>query len=1074
MVSSGPVNLPANGTGVASGTIVSSGNTGPLHASYIEALAGSNTNQPGSTATTTRYDAAGRVLSQHVVNEVDGTRSYDVSYEKTVVTGTHTVQVQTGTTPVLDESGSPTYDESGNAITTPVYGTQTITDTAQVSTYDAAGNALGYRVTQNGTTTDYTFSQALYEGYQEGGVSAVSSAGSSGSTGEQYDANGFLVGLTDSTQGANNRSFVNDANGHILQKNQQGNLLNQLVVNGQVMGTYGVGTDPNSPTNSEGNPNYTTQGNFDLGYQPVTNSYPAAATGQYPIKSGDTLESIAQSAYGDSQLWYQIAQANGLSGNADLRVGQIINIPTRVGGTHNTANTFAPYDPSKVEGSTSPNLPAPSSDGGDGCGALGIIITIIVVVVTVIAQQYEALPAEVGAETAAGGAAEVGAVGVADAGAAADVASSSLGELMLQGAVRSIAIQALSNLAGAQQGFDWKSVALSAVSAGVGAGVSTVAGNAVVGAALTSVVTQGIGVATGLQHSFSWQSVAAAAAGAAVGAATTAGLNAASGGAIGATAPGRFVEGMLSGVAAGATTAVMRGGRVDMISVAADAFGNALGSSLAQANSAPASQAWDGTLYGSAPNYNYLDKTPVTGVFTQPSSAASSFDSDAAYNQLVAVFSDAQNGTSSAPGVLFAANDLTQPGQSVVMLDVGDGGHPYQRSYTIGDTTYAEASRTPFDDTDAALGGGGVGAAGSGGGDGHAARVAELQAMAGRALSDGEGDYVDANGVQHVLITGTGPRQLPDIQLAQGQAGTPVSVDPVTGVEVYAVSTPSISSQPLPEPGSPNGVDSFQALNSAKVYAGSYDRFQEIGNALSAGQFGDAWRHVNFEASPDAQAVNHARLFPAPSPAAARFEQMLASPVGTSLSEVASILGASQHTQDALLGTGALAENLFGGMAGIGGNQAQRPGQSLARVRSSTAGDGPNGRLDTFSKDAPYVIRYDPSIPGRPDPQYSVDSLKFKDPVGYNAQGFPRDAGEFWRNWIEKNPDSMSTSNKYLIDNYGKLKVSPRVDKTWIDAFPEHGDYMGDVLIHHHVNFGQYTIPVPGRTHVGSGGPWHM
>lgn len=275
VVSSGPVNLPPSGTGVAIGTIVSSGNTGPLHASYMEALAGSNTNQPGSTATTTRYDAAGQVLSQHVVNEVDGTRSYDVSYEKTVVTGTHTVQVQTGTTPVLDESGSPTYDESGNAITVPVYTTQTVTDTAEVSTYDAAGNALGYRVTQNGTVTDYTFSQAVYEGYQEGGVSAVSSAGSSGSTGEQYDANGFLVGLTDSTQGANNRSFVNDANGHILRKNQQGNLLNQLVVNGQVMGTYGVGTDPSSPTTSDGSPNYTTQGNFDLGYQPVTNSYPA-------------------------------------------------------------------------------------------------------------------------------------------------------------------------------------------------------------------------------------------------------------------------------------------------------------------------------------------------------------------------------------------------------------------------------------------------------------------------------------------------------------------------------------------------------------------------------------------------------------------------------------------------------------------------------------------------------------------------------------------------------------------------------------------------------------------------------
>ncbi|MHA6823018.1 LysM peptidoglycan-binding domain-containing protein [Ralstonia pseudosolanacearum] len=920
VVSSGPVSLPANGTGVASGTIVSSGNTGPLHASYIEALAGSNTNQPGSTATTTRYDAAGRVLSQHVVNEVDGTRSYDVSYEKTVVTGTHTVQVQTGTAPVLDESGSPTYDESGNAITTPVYGTQTITDTAQVSTYDAAGNALGYRVTQNGTTTDYTFSQALYEGYQEGGVSAVSSAGSSGSTGEQYDANGFLVGLTDSTQGANNRSFVNDANGHILQKNQQGNLLNQLVVNGQVMGTYGVGTDPNSPTNSEGNPNYTSQGNFDLGYQPVTNSYPAAATGQYPVKSGDTLESIAQSAYGDSQLWYQIAQANGLSGNADLRVGQIINIPTRVGGTHNTANTFAPYDPSKVEGSTSPNLPAPSSDGGDGCGALGIIITIIVVVVTVIAQQYEALPAEVGAETAAGGAAEVGAVGVADAGAgaAAEAASSSLGELMLQGAVRSIAIQALSNLAGAQQGFDWKSVALSAVSAGVGAGVSTVAGNAVVGAALTSVVTQGIGVATGLQHSFSWQSVAAAAAGAAVGAATTAGLNAASGGAIGATAPGRFVEGMLSGVAAGATTAVMRGGRVDMISVATDAFGNALGSSLAQANSAPASQAWDGTLYGSAPNYNYLDKTPVTGVFTQSSSAASSFDSDAAYNQLVEAFSASQNGTSGAPGVLLAANTLRDPGQPVVMSDAGSGGIAEPLFVGTLPTTVVTPNGSYTVPPEVA----GYGSVyGGGAGQQHYADAGSLSGDSWFA-DPMERNYAQASGQMFADVSGSGRANwmsAPVYQAADGTSQADFGATVATGKR--------------------GGPDAFEVANSDKVAAGTYDRFQEIGNALRAGQFGDAWRHLNFEASPDAQAVNHARLFPAPSPTVARFDQLQTSPMGATAAIIANLFGASQHTQDVLLGTGAFAENLFGGMAGIGGARAQRPGQFAARSRVGGAAD---------------------------------------------------------------------------------------------------------------------------------------
>lgn len=127
-----------------------------------------------------------------------------------------------------------------------------------------------------------------------------------------------------------------------------------------------------------------------------------------------------------------------------------------------------------------------------------------------------------------------------------------------------------------------------------------------------------------------------------------------------------------------------------------------------------------------------------------------------------------------------------------------------------------------------------------------------------------------------------------------------------------------------------------------------------------------------------------------------------------------------------------------------------------------------------FAKDAPYVIRYNQKMPGRPDPQFSVDSLTFKNPIGYNSHGFPRDAGEFWGHWIDKNPASISQSNKYLIENHNRFKVSPRIDKAWIDAFPEHGGFMGDVLIHHHVNFGQYTIPVPGKTHIGSGGPWHM
>lgn len=35
--------------------------------------------------------------------------------------------------------------------------------------------------------------------------------------------------------------------------------------------------------------------------------------------------------------------------------------------------------------------------------------------------------------------------------------------------------------------------------------------------------------------------------------------------------------------------------------------------------------------------------------------------------------------------------------------------------------------------------------------------------------------------------------------------------------------------------------------------------------------------------------------------------------------------------------------------------------------------------------------------------------------------------------------------------------------------FPEHANYKGDTVIHHHVDFGQYAIPVLSSIHVGSG-----
>ncbi|WP_459569053.1 carbohydrate-binding protein, partial [Cupriavidus sp. 8B] len=539
--------------------VVQTGPNGSLSNDYIQALTNGKSNANGAITRISRYDADGRLLTQHVTKP-DGAFSSDQVYEKTTTWQTQE-QVQTGT------------DESG----TPIYATQTVTHTATSSGYDAAGNVVAYRSTDSsGVTSYYDINQARFDGYKEGSVVGHRSdnTGQNGTTTDSYDVNGFLTGVADSTKPANDRSFVNDVSGHILQKTQQGNVLKELVIDGQEYGVYGSGVDPVTPANGNGDPNYVAQGDFNLTYQPITNTYPAASTGQYSVRSGDTLQSIAQAAYGDSQLWYQIADANGLRGDNDLRVGQTLTIPSRVGSAHNTSNTFKPYDPSKVVGDTTPNLPVPQQDGGGGCGALGsIIVMIAVVAVTAIAQQYEAIPEE---------------VSMVLGGAAATEATT---PLVLTSVLGPITGQLVGMAIGVQHGFDWKQVAMAAISFAVTEGVGAVFGaatnvaTAAAEAAVSSAMTQGIGVATGLQSHFDWMSVAASAVGAGVGRLTGDSAGALLKDSSLSAAQQRLVSGVAAGVAGGFAAQAMHGGRIDVTQVAVDAFGNALGGSLASNSS---------------------------------------------------------------------------------------------------------------------------------------------------------------------------------------------------------------------------------------------------------------------------------------------------------------------------------------------------------------------------------------------------------------------------------------------------------------------------------------------------------
>jgi hypothetical protein len=120
-----------------------------------------------------------------------------------------------------------------------------------------------------------------------------------------------------------------------------------------------------------------------------------------------------------------------------------------------------------------------------------------------------------------------------------------------------------------------------------------------------------------------------------------------------------------------------------------------------------------------------------------------------------------------------------------------------------------------------------------------------------------------------------------------------------------------------------------------------------------------------------------------------------------------------------------------------------------------------------------YSVRIDSGVPGRPDPRYSIDTLTFSGGEATSRGGI-RNTQEFWEQWARLRPETLDASNRFLIENYSSLKVSPRVNEQWVQSFPEHAPYMSDTLIHHHERFGRYAIPVPPSTHVGSGGTWDV
>nr|WP_281170910.1 T7SS effector LXG polymorphic toxin [Paucisalibacillus globulus] len=103
------------------------------------------------------------------------------------------------------------------------------------------------------------------------------------------------------------------------------------------------------------------------------------------------------------------------------------------------------------------------------------------------------------------------------------------------------------------------------------------------------------------------------------------------------------------------------------------------------------------------------------------------------------------------------------------------------------------------------------------------------------------------------------------------------------------------------------------------------------------------------------------------------------------------------------------------------------------------------------------------------DPRITVEMPYVgKGKAGTNSEGWLRDKDFYWKEIMNKHPESLSKANNQKI----QLGFSPINDKTFREHFPQYDikELYNDKLIHHHVGGGGQAVAVPSKLHPGTGG----
>ena len=103
-------------------------------------------------------------------------------------------------------------------------------------------------------------------------------------------------------------------------------------------------TKPGTGLFQNGATTETKYADFDTSYDTINGLTYEDAPSSFTVQSGDTLESIAQQIWGNSNFWYLIADANGLSDGDSLVAGQSLIIPNKVTDNQNNSSTYKVCD----------------------------------------------------------------------------------------------------------------------------------------------------------------------------------------------------------------------------------------------------------------------------------------------------------------------------------------------------------------------------------------------------------------------------------------------------------------------------------------------------------------------------------------------------------------------------------------------------------------------------------------------------------------------------------------------------------------------------------------------------------